>query len=149
MINGDSNFLFKKLIHKLSKISVTPSADKTAANFQSYYTDEEEQCVMGPALQIDMDQFLHSGVRAFNVMFVLRQSGFKSSDDMENYLHDLVNPTDYLIANQLRLVVETCLDLHQDVVLFKDHLTSLQDLLQSYNTLVAALTGISWKTLQV
>lgn len=103
---------------------------------------------MGPVLQIKLDHFLLSGVKAFNLLFVLRQNGFKSSDDMENYLHDLVNPTDYLVGSQLRLVTETCLDLHQDIVLFKDHLSSLQDLLQSYNTLVAVLTAISWKALQ-
>lgn len=60
----------------------------------------------------------------------------------------MLNPTDNLIAHQLRFVTHASLELFQEIVLYKDALTSLQDLLEAYNTLVASLQGISWKALE-
>lgn len=60
----------------------------------------------------------------------------------------MLNPTDNLIAHQLKFITHSALDLFQEIVLYKDSLTSMQDLLESYNTLVAALQAISWKSLQ-
>lgn len=71
--------------------------------------------------------------------FALQQNGHKLNDDMEELLWDMLNPTDNLIAHQLKFITHSALDLFQEIVLFKDSLTSMQDLLESYNTLVAAL----------
>lgn len=54
MMNGDKDFLYKKLVHNLTKITVNLSDSKDNVVFQCYY-DEDEQNTMGPCLSISLD----------------------------------------------------------------------------------------------